>query len=137
MSAESQKEQEGQNNETPLSEWLVAALGLVLVVATVIFLLYQAFVAEVPPPDIRFAVEETVETSTGFLTRVSVHNEGGKTVSALTVTAELKRDGTVLESSDVTLDYVPAHSTRQVGFFFAENPNDYDLNVQAGGYQSP
>lgn len=63
-----------------------------------------------------------------------MHNEGGKTASGLTITGDLKRGDIVVEMSEVTLDYVPAHSTRRDGFFFDENPAAYELILRVGGY---
>lgn len=133
----SDQQRSAAGGETPLAEWLVAVVGFLLVAASIAFLLYQALAVEAPPPEMTMMVEETSETGQGFLVVVSVHNKGGKTVSGLTVEGELKSDDGVVETSTTTLDYVAAHSTRQVGFFFSENPNDYELTLRAGGYQSP
>ncbi len=130
-----QTKQEG--DKTPAAEWFVAALGLALVVTVVGFLLYQALAVKVTPPDITFAVEETRKVQQGYLVTITAHNGGGETVADLTVTGELTDGEEVLEGDTATLDYVPAHSTRQVGFYFQENPADHELVLRAGGYQNP
>lgn len=63
----------GQSGEScsgqqgPVGEWLVAALGPVLVVASTGFLVYQAFAVKETPPEITFLTKKTTETKTGFL----------------------------------------------------------------------
>ena len=136
MSGPAEQGKQG-GDKTPAAEWFVAGLGLVLVVAAVGFLLYQALAVKGTPPDITLAIEATSEVQQGYLVTVTVHNGGGETVAGLTVEGELKDGEEVLESDTATLDYVPAHSTRRVGFFFQENPADFDLTLRASGYQSP
>jgi len=84
--------------------------ALVLVAVSVVFLLYQTLALDEPPPEITFQAEKTTATTTGFLT---------------------------LETSETTLDYVPAHSKRQVGLFFTENPAVYTLVLSLAGKRLP
>ena len=125
---------DARRDETSVAEWLVAALGLVLVIGAVAFLLYQVLAVETKPPDIVLRAGETVKNQQGYLVMITVRNEGGRTVAGLTVEGSLNDGG---EVSEVTIDYVPPHSEREAGLFFNEDPRTSGLSLRATGYQDP
>lgn len=127
----------GSAGEAPLAEWLVALLGLGLALGSIGFLLFQALIITPGPPDISLEASEPIATQYGYLLPVTVRNDGGETVAGLSIEARLEQGGEALETSQTSLDYVPAHSTQQAGFFFAEDPRDFELVLHIGGYQEP
>ena len=122
-------------DETPRLEWLTAALGLVL--ACVTFLLYQAFSGEAGSPDVVSKVKEVTQTRGGFVAELRVLNEGATTAAGLRVEGSLKEDNKIVETSETTLDYLPPHSEREAGLFFARDPSGLELVLRAKGYQTP
>jgi uncharacterized protein (TIGR02588 family) len=44
--------------------------------------------------------------------------------------------GTV-ESSEVTIDYVPGEATRRAGIYFSRDPRLHRLEIRAKGYDIP
>lgn len=124
-------------DEIPLSEWMVSAVGLILVLGSLSFLLYKAIVVERVPPAIAGRLMESMKTDDGFLAKVEVVNRGGEAVSALTVKGEMKTLSQDTVVREVIVDYLPAHSSRTIGMFFPEQPDPASLRITFGGYSEP
>lgn len=129
--------EERKGGGAPIAEWLVALFGAALVVGAVAFLLYQALAVKAGPPDIVLEAGAPIAAAQGYLVPVTVRNEGGRTVAGLTITGALEQEGQPLESSDATLDYVPARSARHAGLFFERDPGPLELKLALGGFQEP
>lgn len=136
MANKSKQDQE-KLDEAPLWMWGIGLLGLILVLGSIGFALYEAIAGDSSPPDVKVQVEGVIEAQNGFLVEFRVLNEGGRTAAGLTVEGEL-RDGTdIVETSETTLEYVPSHSERTGGLFFSQDPREYDLKLRAKGYETP
>ncbi|HEX6440181.1 MAG TPA: TIGR02588 family protein [Candidatus Binatia bacterium] len=131
----SQKQQE--KDFIPIWEWIVAAVGLVLVAGVIGFLLYEAFSGERLPPDVKLSVESVVQTRNGFLVRITAVNEGGMTAEGVIIEGELRSGSEVLERSRTTIDYLPPSSEKRGGLFFTRDPRRFDLQVRPLGYEEP
>jgi uncharacterized protein (TIGR02588 family) len=124
-------------DDAPLWMWAIGMLGLMLVLGSIGFALYEAAVGDSSPPNVRVQVEGIVPAANGFLVEIRVVNDGGTTAAGLTVEGEL-RDGTeVVETSDTTVEYVPSRSERAGGLFFTMDPRQYELQLRAKGYETP
>jgi len=134
------KETRERPKKTPVWEWIIAAVGLILVVAALGTTLYRAVIEESTPPILEISVEAIVPTANGYLVNFSVKNNGNQTAAGLTVEGELKTEAEGAESvetSSATLAYAPANSRREGGLFFSKNPNEYRLEIRAKGYEKP
>ncbi len=133
------KESNGKREvaEPPALEWLAAAVGLILVVGAVGFMIYQAVVQKHTPPNISVSVDSINPTDSGFLVGFRITNRGAMTASALTIEGELKKNGESIEKSSATIDYAPSHSERRGGLIFTKNPKDFDLQIRATSYEEP
>jgi len=134
------KEKRERPKKTPVWEWIIAAVGFILVVAALGTTLYRAVIEESTPPILEISVEAIVPTANGYLVNFSVKNNGNQTAAGLTVEGELKTDAEGAESvetSSATLAYAPANSRREGGLFFSKNPNEYKLEIRAKGYEKP
>ncbi|MGS7457319.1 hypothetical protein, partial [Mycobacterium tuberculosis] len=78
-----------------------------------------------------------VKTSSGYLVRIKAINKGGSSAAALAVEGTLTDQGQTLENSEMTFDYVPAHSTKEGGLFFDHDPETFELKLRVLGYQEP
>lgn len=96
----------------PWLEWLVAAVGIILVVGNFGYLGWRA-VQEKTPPSFVAEIESVVPSDRGFLVRVNVKNNGGTPVADLRLIATFS--GTE-KNSEVMIDYLPSRSNRTVGF---------------------
>jgi uncharacterized protein (TIGR02588 family) len=124
-------------DDAPLWMWSIGLLGLVLVLGSIGFMLYEAAAGDSSPPDVMVDVQEILPIQNGFLVEFRVINEGGRTAAGLIVEGEL-RDGTeIVEASDTTIEYVPSHSEREGGLFFTQDPRQYELQLRATGYETP
>lgn len=123
-------------DRTPLLEWVAGLIGLTIVVGSVGFLVYQGIRSEPPYPELDVQVVDVKPQADGYLAVLRIDNRGGATAQNATVTGRLQTpEGT--ETSEVTVDYVPAESSRRAGLFFTRDPRRHPLHVRAEGYQKP
>jgi uncharacterized protein (TIGR02588 family) len=121
----------------PVLEWVVGALGALLLAGTIGFLVWHALGRDDAPPDVRVAVEGVLELQNGYLVQFRAMNEGGSAAAQLVIEGELAGQDGPIETSEATLDYLPPHSDRQGGLFFDRDPRELDLRLRAKGYAKP
>jgi uncharacterized protein (TIGR02588 family) len=126
-----------ERDRPPLYEWVVAALGLLTVLYAFGFLTYEAVSDDTSPPDPLLRVTGVQEVRAGYLAQVEVLNREGDTAAGLMVEGTLKQGNQDVQTSEITLDYLPGHSARKVGLFFSKDPRRYHLELRALGYQEP
>ena len=125
------------SHDIPSAEWAAAAVGLMIVLAVLAFLLIEAVRGSESPPNIRINVLGVEAQEGGYLVRLQVANKGGSTAGQLVVEGTVKPHNGEIQRSQVTLDYVPAHSVRGAGLFFTSDPIKARLEVRASGFQDP
>jgi uncharacterized protein (TIGR02588 family) len=132
------EQQNGQQQKPiPLSEWVVAIVGALLVLASIGYMTYEAIFGLKSPPDVTVQVTGVQPVQSGYLVEVQAQNIGGSTAAAVVVEGVLKQGEETVETSQASIDYVPSQSQRGAGLFFSYNPADFDLSVRAMGYQEP
>lgn len=124
-------------SEIPLLEWIVGALGLVMVLAAVGVLILEAACGDKSPPDVNLKVEAIVERQHDFLVKIHAQNIGGEPAARVDVTAELMENAAVVETSGMQFAYLPPHSAREAGIFFQHDPRGKHIRLQARGYEVP
>ena len=131
----------GKENEkiqdAPLWMWGIALLGLVLVLGSIMFMIYEAVTGDTSPPDVLVQVEFIEDSGSGFLVMFRTINEGGSTAAGLTIEGTLMNGTENVETSNTTIEYLPSHSERKGGLFFTLDPRQYDLELRATGYEEP
>jgi uncharacterized protein (TIGR02588 family) len=132
-----EKREHRRKSDTSISEWIVASVGLILVVSAVGFLLYQAVTQTSSSPYVRVQVESVAPLRGGYLVKIKIINDGDTTAEGLIVEGELRKDGRRIELSHTEIDYAPAHAEKQGGLFFSHDPRQGDLRVRALGYEEP
>lgn len=137
MGEGSEKQERQREDNTPILEWVVAGVGLVLVVSAIGFLLYQAAAGKLSSPDVTVQVESIVTLRSGYLVKIKIINHGDATAEGLVVEGELKKGEEQIEVSHTEIDYAPAHSEKQGGLFFSQDPRQFELRVRALGYEEP
>jgi len=133
---DSGKEQE-KIKDAPLWIWGIAFLGLVLVLGSILFMLYEAATGDTSPPNVIVRLDAIQPMGTGFLVTFRAINEGGSTAAGLTVEGTLRNGTESIEISDTTLEYLPSRSEREGGLFFTLDPRQYELQLRATGYEEP
>lgn len=123
--------------DIPSWSWVVAALGLMLVVGSAGFMLYRALAGDSSPPDFAIETVAVLPRGSNYLVQIRVANRGESVAAALVVEGELKEGAATVETSGITIGYVPAGSWRRAGLIFSRDPRKYDLQIQAKGYEQP
>jgi uncharacterized protein (TIGR02588 family) len=125
------------NPDIPVAEWITAAAGVVILVFMLGALIMDATRGNDRPPDITFVIDSVHAGAGGYVVEVSVRNAGGQTAAGVAIEGSLAGGGAEIERSMITLDYLPAHSTRRVGLVFRQNPRAHAVALRALGYQRP
>lgn len=118
-------------------ERLVAVLGVILVVALLCFLAYQALAGAEGGPELTVDVGRIERAEDQFVVHVRVRNDGGKTAQSVSVSGALTDGGRTLEQATTTVSYVPPTSFRDAALVFTRDPREVKLNVRAAGYELP
>lgn len=134
-----EKKQSGEREETSNSvwEWLVAAVGLILVAGAIGATIYRAVTKADTPPTLAVTVDSIERRGEMFLVKFTVKNTGGQTAAAVQIEGELKTAAQIAETAEATLDYAPAGSIRRGGLFFKQDPQNSDLQIRVKGYEEP
>ena len=134
-----QDDRDAGQHEPPPSfwEWVCAFIGLVLLLASLGYLLHDAWSGKegVPAPQVRLV--DIQQQDGRYLARVQVFNQSRATAAALRVQGELRRGGEVVETSELEFQHVPGRSTREGGLFFVQDPRALQLQLSARSYQKP
>lgn len=121
----------------PPGEWVAGGIGFLLLSASIAFLLWQAVDGGGPVPVLSVEAGDVTRQGGGYLLEFTVTNGGGMTASDVLVEGALKRGGTSVESSEVTVDYVPPRSKRTGGLIFSRDPRSLEVELRAHGYREP
>ena len=128
---------ERQTEKSPVLEWFVAVIGLILVAGTIGFMVYKAITSTDTPPNFTTKIERIETVNSGYIVVFNLINNGEQTASGVNVEGELKNGGESLEKSGVTFDYAPSKSETEGGLFFKNNPNQFQIEIHAKGYAKP
>lgn len=123
--------------DIPRWEWICAWAGALLVAGTLLFLGYDAATSEPSPPDIGVRIDGIQPVRAGFLVHITAENRGETTAAGVRVEGVLESGGAAVEASEATFDYLPPHSPRSGGLYFARDPRRHALVVSARGYARP
>ena len=131
------KRQSSGQRSIPLSEWIAAAIGLILTSGAIGFLIYQSLFEDASAARIAVAVESIAAAESGHEVTFTVRNSGSRTAKGVAVEGELTKGGVHIETSHIEIDVVPAESQRRAVLSFSHDPQDYDLRLRVLGYQEP
>jgi uncharacterized protein (TIGR02588 family) len=137
MAQQAQKKQAGKAADIPAAEWAVAAVGFIVVVSVIGFVLYQAMTNESSPPDIRLSVQSVRPLQQGYVVEIRVDNRGDTTAAGLQIEGTLRDGSGNEERAEAGVDYVPSHSTVTTGLFFRGDPRAGKLDLRPLGYRQP
>ncbi len=132
MTTHTNQDIQSARDHIPIAEWIVAAIGGLLVTASFGFLAYRAS-SEREPPSFDFTIEKLVAMNWQTAATVSVRNHGGKAVADLRLRAICTQD----QSKEVVIDYVPAKSARRVTFVFDEPMMDSEIKFFVDSFTEP
>ena len=125
------------NGAPPFWEWVVAGVGLVLLLASLGYFSYAAVGRRGDQPAPVVAVLGVQQQGGRFVVLVRVSNRGRTTAAEVKVSGFLKRGSEVVEESETQFQYLPGESSREGGLFFSRNPRDFELELVPRSYQKP
>jgi uncharacterized protein (TIGR02588 family) len=120
-------------------EIVATAISTLLIVALLSVLIWDAFHPNTPPA---FATQPGRLAIAGGLYRVpvSVRNSGDDAAKAVIVHLELVASDSVLAESDLTIDWLPGNTSKElVGLFArpASGPTPTGVRAEVRGYATP
>lgn len=119
-------------------EWIVFGVGLLLVVSTLAYLVYDGATSADTPPEVEVRLGEPRAGGAGFLVPVTVFNRGGQTAEGVTVEVVLEGAGSPEpERGDFTVAFLPRGGTREGWVAFRSDPRAGKLTARASGYEQP
>lgn len=123
----------------PLVEWIAGGVGLVLTLALLGFVGWQAVSApEQVAPAIAVRVTAiSPQPGGGHVVEIAATNRSAQTAAGVEVEGTVTAADGQAETSTTTFDYVPGHSEAQGGLFFTADPAGGVLTVRALGYRRP
>lgn len=122
---------------TSWPEWVVAALGGILIIATIGYMLLFSTTHHATPPDIIITQTRHSTLSHGYLVEFTARNSGNATAANLVVQGSLTTNGKVVEQSETTIDYLPHQAERKGGLIFTRDPEGHEITIRASGYFAP
>jgi uncharacterized protein (TIGR02588 family) len=122
---------------TSTAEWIVAAVSAALVLGVVGFLIYDGVRSPTTPPDVTVEIDSIQPAGPGYLVLLRAENRGRSTAAEVMVEGELEADTGSVETSQTTIDYVPAGGLQRAGLYFAHDPRRLRLKLRAHGYREP
>jgi uncharacterized protein (TIGR02588 family) len=118
-------------------EWVAGGVGLALVLGAVGFIAYNALTAEPSVPAVTVEHVGTQRNAGGYVVEFRARNSGPSTAASLTISGTLYDGSTGIETSQVTLDYLPPRGERRGGLIFQTDPAGHELKLKAQGYVDP
>src|SRR5215210_5754050 len=122
---------------TSVSEWIVAISSAALVLALLGYLIYDGTRSPRTPPDVTVEVESIQKAGSGYVVLFRARNHGRITAADVLVEGELEGDSGKVETSEATIDYVPARGEQRGGLYFRADPQRSRLRLRAHGYRDP
>ena len=135
--APKEKPGSGAPSRIPPAEWAIALVGAVLTLGAIAYLTVMAFRGSNRPPDVVVEMIGVEQVSAGWLVRIRATNRGDEAVADVAIEGVARRGGPGEERIELTLDYLPAQSSREGGMYFRVDPRREAVDVRATGYREP
>ena len=118
-------------------EWSVFAVSLILVLATLGFLVRESLVGTGGPPEVVARLGEPRASAGGYMVPVEVANLGQETAEAVKVTVVLELEGGKKEEADLDIAYLPRDSRRNGWVTFQRDPRSGSLRLGPIAFEVP
>jgi len=118
-------------------EWVVFAVGLILVASTLGYLIYTGASMGHDPPrlEVRLGIPE--QRQLNFIVPVAVVNHGDETAEGVRIEVVLERGGEEKARGELDVAFLPRHATREGWVTFEQDPRTAQLKARVLGYQKP
>lgn len=126
-----------KSEPTSTWEWIVAGIGLVLVLGVIGYVGYAAFQDKGKVPVVTVEALGVEPVPNGYAVQIQVRNRARVTAAKLEIEGELRQGDRAVETSSITFDYLPSLSERKGGIFFERDPQQHELRLVVKGYVEP
>ncbi len=127
------KEPNAKQQDIPVLEWVVAVIGFLLVSANLTLLGWRA-IQEKTPPEFAASIDKIEQVKNAELVMIKIENRGGTPVANLRIKAKF---GSSEMTREVVIDYLPSHSSRQVGFVTKAPDPASGLQIEFVSFNEP
>ena len=118
-------------------EWIVFALGLILVSSTLGYLIYAGASMGQEPPSLEVRLGTPEQRQFNFIVPVTVVNHGDETAEAVRIEVVMESGGEEKARGEFDVPFVPRHATREGWVTFEQDPSTAQLKARVLGYQKP
>ena len=118
-------------------EWIVFALGIILVSATLGYLIYAGASMGHEPPILEVRLGTPEQRQFNFIVPVTVVNHGDETAEGVSIEVVMESGGEVKARGEFDIPFVPRHATREGWVTFEQDPRASQLKARVLGYQKP
>jgi len=133
----SRTEDSGRRHRTSPGEYVLGAIGGLLVLALLAFFVYQAVVPRDSPPRLDVVVTGIEQAGETWSVTFRLHNDGGETAEQIQISGTLQRDGRQVEEATAVVSFLPPDSTQTGALLFTTDPRSGELQVEPSGYSLP
>lgn len=117
-------------------EWAVSIASAFLILAMLVYLAWEGLTLR-EPPSFQAAVDSIWTAAGRHYISADIQNTGDNSVESIIVGFELMRADSMVAETEVTLDWLPAHSRREVVALFDDVPRRHRITVEVRGYLVP
>jgi uncharacterized protein (TIGR02588 family) len=118
-------------------EWTVFAVGLVLVLATLGYLVRESVASGDEPPDVAVRLGSARPSQHGWLLPVEVTNVGSSTAEDVRVPIALDLPDGTREEAELDIAFLPPESKRRGWVNFRSDPGEGTLSLGAIAFEVP
>lgn len=118
-------------------EWIVFALGLILVSYTLGYLIYAGASMGHEPPSLEVRLGTPEQRQFNFIVPVTVVNHGDETAEGVRIEVVMESGGEVKSRGEFDVPFLPRHATREGSVTFEQDPRTAQLKAHVRGYQKP
>ena len=117
-------------------EWTVFAVSLVVIAVTVA-LLFRGSLEPRLPPDLQLTAGTPVASSGGYAIPIAVSNRGDDTAEQARIEVALMSGAREVETSELTIAFVPGRSRREGWVIFRHDPRCCQLRLRTVSFELP
>ena len=118
-------------------EWIVFAVGLILVSYTLGHLIFAGASMGSEPPSIEVRLGTPEQRQFNFVVPVKVINHGDETAEGVSIEVVMEAGGEEKERGELDVAFLPRHATREGWVTFEQDPRAARLKARVLGYQKP
>jgi uncharacterized protein (TIGR02588 family) len=118
-------------------EWIVFAIGLVLVTFTIAYLVYAGVTLGDTSPRLEVHLGTPEQQPHNFIVPVTVINHGDETAAGVHIEVVMERGGEEKARGELEIPFVPRHSKREGWVTFEQDPRPAQLKARVLGYEKP